>query len=386
MRIIRNVFRRKLRASLTIFGITIGVFALVVMGAMAEKITLLVDGGTRYFSDKVTVSASSMHGFGAGPLSVNKLQELETIDDVALASADITMTLEKEQGASFGMPSLVIGSDLRGIERESFSVSFRDGRDLEAGDAGKAVVGSDLVRRMDAQVGNTITVRDREFEVVGIMEKTFTMPDNSIFIPFLDAQEIFYHDNLPEIVRTHIDMREITTGITLYPEEGVDPDELAERIKEMMPEYDIVGPARFEEQVTSATRIFTTIVFGVAIISLLVGGLSVINTMTMSVFERTREIGIRKSLGASHGRIIRQFLSESAVIGLIGGISGLLLGWLFIVVANSLGDASGTVVFLLTPRLAVGSVAFAFFLGILSGLYPSWRAARMNPVEALRYE
>ncbi|MHB1003241.1 MAG: ABC transporter permease, partial [Thermoleophilia bacterium] len=140
------------------------------------------------------------------------------------------------------------------------------------------------------------------------------------------------------------------------------------------------------EQIGSIADIMNYIVYGVAAISLLVGGLSVINTMTMSVFERTREIGIRKSLGASDTRIIRQFLSESAIIGLIGGLSGLLLGALLVTSGNNAIEQSGTAIFLLTTRLAVGSVAFAVFLGVLSGLYPAWHAARMNPVEALRHE
>jgi len=118
----------------------------------------------------------------------------------------------------------------------------------------------------------------------------------------------------------------------------------------------------------------------------LVGGLSVVNTMTMSVFERTREIGIRKAVGASHGQIVRQFLGESAVIGALGGVGGLVLGWLFTVAANAAGNESGTAIFLLTARLALGSVFFALFLGVMSGLYPSWHAARLKPVAALRFE
>jgi putative ABC transport system permease protein len=121
-------------------------------------------------------------------------------------------------------------------------------------------------------------------------------------------------------------------------------------------------------------------------ISLIVGGLSIINTMIMSVFERTREIGIRKSLGASNLRIVLQFLKESALIGLIGGLVGLFFGWLFTVAANAAGSASGIVLFLLTPRVIIWSVLLAVLLGTFSGLFPAIRAARMNPVQALRYE
>ena len=115
MQILRNVFRRKLRVFLTIFGITIGVLALVVMGSMAEKINLLVSGGTRYYSDKVTVSADAAGGmFASSPLSLAKLEEIKQIPGVAEVSGQILTLLDTESGMSFGMPPMLTGSDMRG--------------------------------------------------------------------------------------------------------------------------------------------------------------------------------------------------------------------------------------------------------------------------------
>ena len=108
--------------------------------------------------------------------------------------------------------------------------------------------------------------------------------------------------------------------------------------------------------------------------------------MTMSVAERTREIGIRKAIGASDGQVMRQFILESGVIGLLGGLGGLALGLLVASAGNAAGAASGQALFLVTTRLMAGSVGFAVVLGVVSGLYPAWHAARLNPVEALRYE
>jgi len=138
--------------------------------------------------------------------------------------------------------------------------------------------------------------------------------------------------------------------------------------------------------VGSATLIFNAIIFGVGIISLIVGGLSVINTMAMSVTERTREIGIKRAIGSSRRRIIRELVAEAALIGAIGGVIGLALGALVVFVANEAGRSSGTSLFDLTAGTAIFAVAFSTILGIVAGVIPAWNAARLDPVAALRYE
>lgn len=389
MGILRNVFRKKFRAFLTIFGIVIGILALVMMGSIAEKLTLLVDGGVKYYGDKVTVSdatAGAISGFTTVPLSTDKIAELEKVDGVEKASAQLMMTLDEEmKSVNLGVPPMVTAGDFREQGLEKFKIYYSSGRALEEEDRGKAVVGSDLVKRLDAKVGNTITVRNHQFEVVGIMEPTLTAPDSSVTVSLADLQEIFY-ETLPPLMKSSANKYELATSIVVYAKSGVDPDQLAEKINNEIKGVKADGPSVFQESVAEPMKPFKAVIFGVALISLIVGGLSIINTMTMSVSERTREIGIRKAIGASEGKIIRQFLAESAIIGLLGGVLGLLIGWALIVLLNKAGAANNMAVFLLTTRLAVGSIGFALFLGVLSGLYPAWYASRLDPIKALRYE
>jgi putative ABC transport system permease protein len=385
VRILRNVFRRKLRVMLTIFGITIGVLTLVAMGGMAEKISMLVSGGTKYYSDKVTVQAAGTSMFTSAALSIDKREAVKAVPGVAEVSAQIGMLLDPETGASFGMPAMIGGSDMVGDNLETFKVSYSAGRALTPDDIGSVVLGSDMVKKLGGQVGGTVTVRGEQFTVVGVLDKTLTAPDTSVWMTLPDAQRLFYQD-IPEAFRGAADPSSLITSLVVYPTPGTDPEALATAINAAVPEVKATGPKAFQDQIASTMSVMNAILYGIAIIALFVGGLSVINTMTMSVNERTREIGVRKAIGASDGQIVRQFLGESGVIGLIGGVSGLFLGWVATTVANKLLESRSLDLFLVTPRLAIGSVLFALVLGLVSGLYPSFHAARLKPVVALRYE
>jgi putative ABC transport system permease protein len=144
--------------------------------------------------------------------------------------------------------------------------------------------------------------------------------------------------------------------------------------------------ADFDQQIGAATSILNAILVGVALISLIVGGLSVVNTMAMSVAERTREIGIKRAIGGSRSRIVRELVTESALLGFIGGATGLVLGAVVVWVATEAGRSSGTILFELTPETALVAIVFATGLGAVAGLVPAVHAARLDPVSALRYE
>jgi putative ABC transport system permease protein len=390
MRLLRQLARRKLRTTLTILGITIGIWALVVFSSMANKINALVEGGSQYFAGKVLVSDASSIGIaiGTAPMNIDVADQIADLVGVAEAVPQIQLIYDPQGGGAFGGSETVIGSVAEADKGlETFPIRAIQGRLLTPEDEGSNVVvmGSDLARKEKVEIGDTVTIRGVDFEVVGILEPTLTAPDSSAAVPLQAAQGMLA-DSLPAAIQEAISMDELISQVVVYPEEGVSESELASRIEDGVDNVSTLTGAEFDEQVGSATAIFNAIIIGVAVISLVVGGLSVINTMAMSVAERTREIGIKRAIGGSRRRIVRELVLEAGLIGLLGGLIGLALGAVVVVLANEAGRDSGTILFDLTPGTAIFAVAFSTILGILAGIIPAWHAARLDPVEALRYE
>ncbi len=382
---LKNMLRRKGRTFLTVSGIAIGILALVVMGAISEKLTLLVDGGVKYYKDKVTISAAG-GTYSFTPMTKEKKAEIEKVDGVAAVFGETYSTFNKDMSSvSFGPPASIVSSEPGSEKYESFKLTLSKGRALTSSDRGKVVLGADLVKKLDAKIGKKVKLRDEEFEVVGIYEKTFSTPDSSALISFTDGQRLM-HDSQPEIIKQNTKAEDLVFDFVVYPKKGVNPDELAKKIKAEVKDVTAIGPKAFQDQIASTVGIFTSIIIGIGAISLLVGTLSIVNTMTMSISERTREIGIKKAVGAKDRNIMLEYLTEAGLIGLIGGLVGAGFGALIVNTINPIMERTGDKIFLLTPRLVIGSLVFSVVVGVLAGIYPAYYAVKINIVKALREE
>ncbi|MGD0019211.1 MAG: ABC transporter permease [Candidatus Limnocylindrales bacterium] len=388
MRLVRDLGRRKLRSGLTITGIAIGIMALVVFGSMANKMNALIGGGSKYYADKAVVSVGNMYSGNFQPLSLADLDRIRNVEGVAAATPGIEMMLSDSGGATMGMPEM-IGGFVPGGDKglETFKLDVSSGRKLTAEDSGNvAVLGCDLARKLNASVGGKVTLRDVEFTVVGILAPTLTAPDKEAEVPLDAAQQLFIK-TLPPMVQSKINASDIATSITVYPKPGVDPETLKANLKAVLgSDYTVMTGKDFDAMLGSFSAIFSLVLTGIAMLSLLVGGLSTINTMAMSVAERTREIGIKRAIGSSRWRIRREIVLESAAIGLIAGLIGLAIGAVMTNFFNDLGRSSGNVLFDLTLGTAVTAIAFSTGLGAIAGFVPAWGASRLDPVTALRYE
>ena len=321
-------------------------------------------------------------------MAIGVAEQIRSVQGVAAAAPQIQMTLGTQGGITLGVNESLLGAVAGSDEGlETFALAAVQGRMLTAADEGTrvAVIGSVLADKHGAEIGDAIELRDVDFEVVGILEPTLTAPDYTAYIPLAAAQEILA-ETLPSPVRAAISEQQLISQVIVYPSDGIGTDALAADIEASVDNVTTLTASTYNQQYGSAATIFNAILVGIAVISLVVGGLSVINTMAMSIAERTREIGIKRAIGGTRGRIVRELVTEAAVIGLIGGLLGLAFGSLVVYLANESGRTSGTVLFSLTPGTALFAVAFSTVLGTVAGLIPSWSAARLDPVQALRYE
>jgi putative ABC transport system permease protein len=343
----------------------------------------------------VVVSDATSRGFGGGAvIRIEQVEEVARVNGVAAAFATIGMLAQGEQGPAFGTVDLIQASQRGFAEHEKFKLHLAQGRDLTSDARGEVVLGADIAKELKVKVGDTIRLpippktprpdfQSHDFRVVGIWEKTLTQPDSIAAISFADGQMLL-GESLPPAIRSSVDASRLATGIAAFGTQDTNLDELAKRITREVPGVRAQPPSELVGQFRSVSVIFTAITTGSALLALVVGGLSVVNTMIMAVTERVREIGLKKAVGARTGHILREYLLEAVVIGLLGGAIGLGLGWALTQVINAATASSNLELFLLTPRLVLFALVFSVGLGAAAGFFPALRAGRLDPVRALR--
>jgi len=389
MGLLRDIFRRRGRSILTIFGVAIGVFALVVLGSASENNRVYVDRLTGYYSGVITVIDDQDANFvgmaaGARPLLMDLKPKLDAYPGVKEAFPVASTLIDDDY---FSVIPPVVISVSPGMWEDYLDVKIAQGRYIDGTEHREVVLGSDLAQGRHLKVGDVLTIRDMRFTVVGILDRTFVnVSDSAAYVPLADAQKLFWL-TLPKAFRDNIEPESIAVEYSVGVEDGVDADALASKLERDFPNIKATGPTEMMNTVTGLTDLLSAVVFGISAIALLVCTLSIVNTMTMSVGERTREIGLKRALGASRGRVALDVLAESALMSLIGGMLGLALGAVVVNAVNSAIVAStGTSSLLMTWRLVFIALGLSVVLGLFGGLWPARYASRLDPATALAYE
>jgi putative ABC transport system permease protein len=396
LEITRNLWRRKLRSILTISGILMGILALTTMGSLSEHFNTELDGGVTYFGSSIQVGADGGNGFGGGYLPLSMIDQVKKVDGVQAVTPNVNVSAKPGDisGGGFNGSDTITAVDLN-ASRSAFKSTLASGRLVDDSARLEVTMGSTFASEFNLKVGDSIdlprrasdakpTFVNHSFKVVGIMNPTLSIPDNFAYVSLHDAQMLL-GDALPPALQGKIDPYQISEGLAVYgpPHASLDElDRIADRITATVPGVKATKPSVLVNAFKQFGATFTLITTAAALLALIIGGLSVVNTMLMAVTERVREIGLKKAVGAKTHHIIREFLAESTLIGAIGGVLGLGLGYALTRLLDA-GNKSGGL-FLVTPRLALLCIGFAIVLGAVAGLIPAFRAARMDPVNALR--
>ncbi|MBI5934513.1 MAG: ABC transporter permease [Chloroflexi bacterium] len=399
---LESLSSNKMRSGLTVLGIVIGVAAVIAMLAVGtgaqDSITGSISG----------IGTNLLFVFrGAPDDSVQNSKPLTMQDAAAIADPFAAPSVQMvapviEGGFLIAAAGEQVNTSVSGVTPDFFPLRnfvIAEGEPITEehllGRASVAVIGPELADslfgRHDGIVGEDLTINGQPFRVIGVWEAKgggmFGSEDNRALIPFTTAQ-------------TRLIQRRTRDQVDMLLVEVVDSESVPQAVDEVSSilrtrhrtdvgadDFTVFSQQDFLQTAATITSVLTIFLGGIAAISLLVGGIGIMNIMLVSVTERTKEIGLRKALGARKRDILIQFLTESSLLSLFGGIIGIGFGWLIAFIVERVALASGTPFY---PRIGIDAVLlatiFSAAVGLFFGIYPANRAANLEPVEALRYE
>jgi putative ABC transport system permease protein len=384
------------RYGFTVLGIAIGVAGLVALGAMSERIVTFIEGGDRFVLGQISVAGRGM-GMGAGftaggLLPARTIRAIAEVPGVSGVQAQVMLPLNPSTSQFMTLTQeLILGMDLSvGIPNRYYPTLPVDrGRFLRGGDRGVAVVGASFAASHGLDVGARLTLENRAYEIVGVLQRTLTAPDRFVILPIEDARDQWVAKD--PMLRTvlasgavPIQAADLNTGAAVGWRDDENPDAVALRIRERVDGVNVQIPSELSALLRSSTAFFSSLILGIGALGLVIGGLSVANTVAAAVFERLRDFGVKRALGATDAQLGREVLGEALVVTISGGVAGLALAVALGVAIDTWAAGSGQRLFLFSPRLVIGAVVFSAVLGAAAAAYATARVVRLSPAEAIR--
>lgn len=416
---LKAIFANKARSFLTILGIIIGIGSVIALLALGNgvqdsvskqinslgstNITIIPGSGIRNqllsSSSKASDNSTSQSKVAASQGSIGAQQTLIKEDLESIKNLNLDY-IKQVNGRVSGSAIIKINNEdarisVIGFSEAGFEINnmmFSQGESFTSSDNQNktrvVILGSDLANELfenDNPIGKNINILDNEFKVIGVLEKketsSFSFEDQNIqaYIPSYTAFEIFktnYYNSIIVQIESedHVDEAKAKIEEVLLLNHKISDKNLAD--------FAVTTPAELLSTINQVTGLLTSLLAGIAAISLLVGGIGIMNIMLVSVTERTREIGLRKAVGARTFDIMVQFITEAILLTIIGGLFGILLGF-----GLSQGAARAlSISAIVTSDAILLAVGVSSIIGIIFGIYPAAKAARLNPIDALRYE
>ena len=386
---LRSISSSKMRSALTMLGIIIGVMALVVLVSLVSGATSSVtDAVSSLGSSLLTISIEDDKG---SPITLDTLDEWMEEEDLGLIAPEIsdsfTATGSEAAGSITVYGTTPAYYDIQGLQ-------LTMGRWLKQTDIDNhsyicilnETAAEELMGYVDC-VGEAVNINSVKYTIAGVL----TDDEESLTAVFSSGSMVAYVPYTSLIRLSSSAVEEVTSfyisapaGGTVETAETAITGILMDRFEQDEDAFEISSQNVLEETMSSITSILTILLGGIAAISLIVGGIGIMNIMLVTVTERTREIGIRKAIGASRGTILMQFLMEAVVLCMLGCGLGIFLSWAILQIVNTV-VASLDMVFRLNGSVVLVAVGFCFLIGVVFGLYPANKAAKMKPIDALHY-
>ncbi len=403
-----HVKKSKMRSWLTIIGIVIGVAAVVAIISIGEGMQESVQARLGSLgADLITVTpgfsraSGGFEGFrgGGGGAGINltdkDLNVIKQVPGVLNVNGMVSGRSDMKLGTE--KISVSISGVDTAVWRSMVTTQLEAGRYLQPGDSNSVVIGYSLAHTAFLQpvtLNRPVAIGGKSFKVVGIFAQSGGGfgggGDNAVYMTA---------DYARDVITENVSRNTFTSIMVKVADISLVDNITADIVQKLMPsrhvnqrtrDFTVTAFATIQQQISSVTQTISLFLAAIAAVSLLVGAVGIANTMFMSVMERTRQIGLLKALGATDNEVMELFIMESGLFGFAGGVIGIIFGILVSVIISAVGlraiGPGGTMTAVVTPQLVVFALVFSVFVGIISGVAPARTAAKMNPVDALRFE
>ncbi|MGC9517079.1 MAG: ABC transporter permease [Methanomicrobiales archaeon] len=365
--VIKNPFRNKTRTALAVVGIAIGIATIVALGIITDGLKAATEETLKAGGADFTVVETNVSDMFLSKIDedyVNKINQINGVND----SVGVLLAVSKVGDNPY---FVLIGIDPNKLSLSGIKIT--EGRAFSASDAKEIIIGKVASEKLNKTVGDTITLNGDEYKITGIFQTGDLQQDGGAFISINNLQEIEEKEDKVTMIYVKI-------------KNDADVNQVTKSIEDKYGN-DITTIASLEDlqSVDQGLNTIDTASWAISLLAIVIGGIGVINTMIMSVYERTREIGVLKAVGWKNKRILAMILGESLVLTLVAGLVGAIMGVLAIQVLLAMG-MSGFIQPVYTPDVFIRAFGVALIVGLIGGFYPAYRASQLPPTEALRYE